>query len=378
MHSRLRFEERLISDDYRYAYGLCAADIDGDGHLDIVSADAHRGLYWFANDGRGGFSRHVIQRGPRTRLERMACADLSGNGLPDIVVVDNYHGDILLFENPGDPRRDEPWAHDYLAGPTTHLNRTPLVGALPSAYDVCLADPDGDGNPAVAASSYVGGEVAWFLKRDGQWVKHAVDSGLGETRTIRIADLDGDGRPDLLATCAATGQVLWYRNPGDPRTAPWQKRVLATELRPVHGHAVDMTGNGRQDVVMAMGMGAPGDDRAGHAIVWYENPGAADGPWARHVIAADMPQAFEAVAADLDGDGNVEVVATGWGAHGWLALLAHEGDPRGPWSKQVIKENWPCANQVIVADLDGDGRPDLAATAECGSNELRWWRNVGL
>jgi len=35
------------------------------------------------------------------------------------------------------------------------------------------------------------------------------------------------------------------------------------------------------------------------------------------------------------------------------------------------------ANQVIVADLDGDGRPDIIAGAERGSNELRWWRNEG-
>ena len=33
------------------------------------------------------------------------------------------------------------------------------------------------------------------------------------------------------------------------------------------------------------------------------------------------------------------------------------------------------ANQVIIADLDGDGRPDILAEAERGSNELRWWRN---
>jgi len=49
----------------------------------------------------------------------------------------------------------------------------------------------------------------------------------------------------------------------------------------------------------------------------------------------------------------------------------------------VIKEKWFAANQVIVADLNGDKRPDIAATADNGSryvtgaNELRWWRNEG-
>jgi hypothetical protein len=43
----------------------------------------------------------------------------------------------------------------------------------------------------------------------------------------------------------------------------------------------------------------------------------------------------------------------------------------------VIKDRWPNANQVIAADFNKDGRIDLAATAERGANELRWWRNDG-
>ena len=49
----------------------------------------------------------------------------------------------------------------------------------------------------------------------------------------------------------------------------------------------------------------------------------------------------------------------------------------------VLKQPWNAANQVIVADLDGDKRPDIAATADSGSSivvgaqELRWWRNEG-
>ena len=374
----MMLSEFLIGDDYGYAFGICAADIDGDGHLDIVSADAHRGLYWYANDGRGNFTRYVIQHGPRTRLERMACADLTGNGYPDIVIVDNIHGDILLFENNGDPRGGVPWDNRYIAGPTTNISRQPLEGAMPHAYDVALADLNGDGNLDVAASAWVGNEIAWFENCGGEWIKHVVEENIEETRTIRVADFNGNGRTDLLGTASEAGEVIWYENLGDPADEPWRKHVIAHENRPVHGHPVDITGNGRPDVVMAFGMGDKSGRVSEHGVVWYENPGGPDrAPWPRHVIAAGFPHAFEAVAADLDGDGQMEVVATGWTSSGRIAVFKHQGDPRGPWEMQAIKDNWPNANQVIVADIDGDGRPDIVACAERGSNEVRWWRNLG-
>ena len=71
------------------------------------------------------------------------------------------------------------------------------------------------------------------------------------------------------------------------------------------------------------------------------------------------------------------------------ALYLPDGDPdravrfiatpwtRGPWDMQILKDGWKRANQVIAVDLDGDGRLDLVASAEEGSNEVRWWRNGG-
>ena len=148
--------------------------------------------------------------------------------------------------------------------------------------------------------------------------------------------------------------------------------------RPNHGEPVDMDGDGGVDLVVAM----RGDDSdkasletPGSEIAWYEDMGG--DRWQKHVIAAEFPRASIAIAADIDGDGNQEVLASAWGPDGRVVLFKHRGDPRGPWDMQVVKSNWPKASQVIAADLDGDGRLDIAACAERGSNEVRWWRNEG-
>lgn len=367
MTQHIRFSEHLVADGFSYAYGISVADIDGDGILDIVAADTDVGLYWFQNDGQGNFVRHVIHRRDNEWLERHAIADMNGDGHPDIVIVDNINGCLLWFENPGNPREDQPWDYHYI-----------IEGELPGAYDVVVADFDGDGDLDVAASSWrKGNQFAWFENRDGQWIKHLIEDDIAETRTICTAKIGKSGRIDLLGTAAVGDQIVWYENPGDPVNQPWRKHVIDTPHHPIHGHPADMDGDGDVDVVMAVGCWGP-DDPQDHQIVWYESDGRPDQcPWRKHIICQSFPNAFEAVAADLDGDGQTEVLATSWGDGGRLVLFKHSGDPRGEWTMQVLKDNWTRANQVIVADLDGDGRLDIIASAERGSNEVRWWRNEG-
>jgi hypothetical protein len=129
---------------------------------------------------------------------------------------------------------------------------------------------------------------------------------------------------------------------------------------------------------MALGFNTPKGTADTHQVVWYENVGRpGDGTvWKKHVIG-ELEQAFEAVAADLNGDGKPDVVASAWGEPGQVVWFENPGDPAGNRTKHVLEEKWPRANSVVVGDFDGDRRPDIAATAERGSNELRWWRNEG-
>jgi lysophospholipase L1-like esterase len=378
----LKLTEQRLLGNHTYSYACTAADLNGDGHLDLTSSDAepNSNLYLLRGDGKGNFQHSFIQRytgetNQPIRLERHAIGDINRDGRPDVAIVDNLNWDIRWFENPGAATIAQPWRLRRIAAPKE----------VPGSYDVALADLDADGDLDCAASSWrFGNRFDWFenvgAPGDGsEWKRHVIEENIGETRTIATADFNRDGRPDLLGTSRGGNTIAWYANPSEPAAAKWPKTLIDDKTAaPTHGHPHDMDGDGDLDVIMAFGLAAAADADS-HQVAWYENVGqpGLGAEWKKHAIASEFPQGFEAVAGDLDGDGDQDAVATGWGSAGRIAWFENPGDPRRTWQRHAIKENWPNAVSAILADLNHDRRLDIVACAERGANEIRWWRNDG-
>ncbi|HAA52562.1 MAG TPA: hypothetical protein DCE43_22795, partial [Planctomycetaceae bacterium] len=115
-------------------FGVAAADLDGDGDVDLTSPDikdkAVSTLYLFRNDGHGKFKREVLFAGEPGWFERHTIADIDGNGTPDVAIVNNQKGNLIWLSNPGGDGK-KTWRR--------HL----ISNNCPRAYNVVLVDLDG-------------------------------------------------------------------------------------------------------------------------------------------------------------------------------------------------------------------------------------------
>jgi hypothetical protein len=228
---------------------LAAADLDRDGHLDLlVTTGAGDALAVLRSDGHGGHRKQRRYplggaRGP------ILVGDLTGDGVPDVVVgdallVNDGHGGLLAPRKlPG-------------GGVATALGDLDRDGH----QDVVMQGPDrtGDGGPL------------WALLNDGHGNFTVVpgppspipaEVPAAAPAQIALADIDGDGIPDVvmaLPHAGESGQLRLRRGDGRGRFGP--PVLLNTGgLRPTWVAVADLDGAGRPDLLVA---NRPTDDLA--------------------------------------------------------------------------------------------------------------------
>jgi hypothetical protein len=197
-----RPEQRvIIQSDTDGPTSVYAADLDGDGDLDILSASSGDDkIAWYANDGSGQFGSQQVITTAAYGPNCVYAADLDGDGDLDVLSASSGEDDtIACYANDGTGQ----------FGPRQVITRWASGAAW-----VYAADVDGDGDLDVLSASLGDDKIAWY-DNDGAGhfgPQQVITTEANGANCTYAADLDGDGDLDVLSASSQDDKIAWYEN----------------------------------------------------------------------------------------------------------------------------------------------------------------------
>ena len=353
----------------------------------------HEGFAAFSRGelGNAGQNLFVSARG---ELKLINWFDLDRDGYPELVVNNDHspyeNSDGLIYlQHPVEGFRSllptvsgEAGEFEKIASLRAAQGHVEFLPALGGGRSL-ITDLDGDGRPEIIFANFFHGSTHDHFPVFVYW---GTDTGYSATRRsdfpsqtamgLAVADLDGNGRPDLVVANLGKEDDAMFASTG-PRAASapaieagatarsriyWQgedgfvlERVTDLPTRyAVDVKIGDLDGDGRSDLVFLQGGDWPS------VRIFAGDPEGFSASRVREFAVAGRGfvsgVAGELALTDLDGDGRLDVVVAAGGTE--LEIFLNRGASVEGWSRSVLPGNEPLS--VVVADLNGDGRPDLA------------------
>jgi hypothetical protein len=329
--------------------------------VEVFAADMSNGLILRGSPAKPAAGLEIVARVPNPCHTQ--AIDLDKDGILDLLVAN------LGGVTPGDHQRGSiVWLRGKADGT---FYATALASGLPRVADVEAADFDADGDLDLVVAAFGWREVGstlLFENRTQDWaapvfVPREVDWRQGPIH-VPVADLDKDGKPDFVDLISQHHEtVVAFLNQGKGAFA---SKTIYAAPHPGWGTSgielTDLDKDGDLDVLLTNGdMFDEFLLKPYHGIQWLENRGRF--PFTEHSLAA-LSGVHRAQATDLDGDGDLDIVACtlipGMAKYGkplpslvWLEQLAP-----GKFERHTLEKGGYHAS-LDVADVDGDGDMDI-------------------
>lgn len=327
--------------------GFDVADMNGDGHLDIVHGPARKSIsvpVIFLGDGAGTWKAWEETSFPDAPYDYgdIVVADFNGDGKHDLGLAFHIRGMLALV---GDGKGTFTAWSDGIG-----LERPGEEGRFPpfSSRAIEAVDWDRDGRVDLVALSEgprgfehvnertKNGLVFYRNLGDGKWVRRVDDTSVIFGDKLSLADIEGDGTIEIVTSTNYSGERALVNR--------WQggetgiERVTIDEVRPSaliwSSTAGDFDGDGRDDLVVAYRNRELGTRRTGIDVLFARE----DGSWERKgLLVRDLDPTHVDIHAlatgDVDADGDLDLAATT--RNGQLFLFL--GDGKGGFERETEK-----------------------------------------
>ena len=362
-----KFEEQTIDDQVEIGYGLAIGDVDGDGKPDILMADKNQ-FVWYRN---GDWQRFVmVDNLTESDNVCIAARDIDGDGMVEVAVGAQWNpgetsdleksGSVHYLIRPNDPTQR--WTPVELHHePTIHRMR--WIKASEDNYHLVVLPLHGRGNQNGEGAGVK--VLAYEMPEDPQqeWQYWNIDESMHLTHNLELVD-EGEGERLLIGgkegvksfsfadgkwQPSATGEwMVENQSFGELRIGQSGEKEFLAGIEPMHGNIVSV----------------------------HTFPNGVSSPL-RTVLTSDFHQGHALGAGDLIGTGSDQIVA-GWrnpdknGKVG-VKIFISKNPENTSWEEHWIDENGMACEDLVLADLDGDGRLDIIASGRATNNLKIYW-----